>query len=265
MLPGTPILRPANPAQIERLRAAFSALPSVRRNRLSKSWSVGRAKEISMGLLNLKALSETPLAADPFEYVLVEGFLAEADRPAIAESFPDMPDAGSFPLSELRVGPGLAALIDELSSAAFRRVVEQKLDIDLGAAPTMFTLRGRCDARDGRIHTDSKKKIVTVLIYLNEAEWGADGGRLRLLRNGEDLNDAAAEVSPLFGTLLLFKRSDRSWHGHEQYVGPRRVLQMNWVVSDKAAAWEQGRHRVSAAVKRLARSLFGSDPKPHVA
>ncbi len=218
-----------------------------------------------MGLLNLKALADSPLAADPFEYVVVEGFLAEADRPPIADSFPEMPDAGSFPLSELQIGPGLTALIDELNSAAFRRVVEQKFDVDLGAAPTMFTLRGRCDARDGRIHTDSKKKIVTVLIYLNEAEWSADGGRLRLLRSGEDLNDVAAEVSPSFGTLLAFRRSERSWHGHEQYVGPRRVLQMNWVVSDKVAAWEQWRHRLSAAVKRLARGLSGSHPKPHVA
>jgi hypothetical protein len=26
---------------------------------------------------------------------------------------------------------------------------------------------------------------------------------------------------------------------------------MNWVVSDKVAAWEQMRHRISAAAKRL--------------
>ncbi len=63
----------------------------------------------------------------------------------------------------------------------------------------------------------------------------------------------AAEVSPKFGTLLVFRRSDNSWHGHEQYVGPRKVLQMNWVVSDKVAAWEQWRHRISAAAKRLGR------------
>jgi hypothetical protein len=218
-----------------------------------------------MALLNLTALSEAPLAADPFEYVIVDGFLAETDRTQIVDGFPDMSDAGSFPLSELQLGPGLTALIDELNGPAFRRVVEQKFDLDLSGAPTMFTLRGRCDARDGRIHTDSKKKIVTVLLYLNEAEWGAEGGRLRLLRSGDNLNDVAAEVSPMFGALLVFKRSETSWHGHEPYVGPRRVLQMNWVVSDKVAAWEQWRHRVSAAVKRITRGLSGAAPKPHAA
>jgi SM-20-related protein len=49
----------------------------------------------------------------------------------------------------------------------------------------------------------------------------------------------------------VFRRSDRSWHGHETYEGQRKVIQMNWVVSGQAAAWEQFRHRISATAKRL--------------
>jgi len=205
-----------------------------------------------MGLLKIDALEKTPLQTAPYDYIVVENFLDEGAQSQILEGFPDIPDAGSFPLSELRVGPGMQALFDDLEGPEFRRAVEQKFGLDLRGRPTMFTLRGRCDARDGRIHTDSKKKIITVLLYLNEA-WQEEGGRLRLLRNGEDLNAVAAEVSPRFGTLLVFRRSENSWHGHEQYVGPRKVLQMNWVVSDKVAAWEQWRHRISAAAKRLGR------------
>lgn len=217
-----------------------------------------------MGLLDLKVLSDAPVATDPFDYVLVEGFIGKKDQPAILRDFPDMPDAGSFPFSELKAGPSLQALIEEMNAPAFRAVIEQKFGLDLAGSSTMFTLRGRCDARDGRIHNDSKKKIVTVLVYLN-GEWEAQGGRLRLLRNGHDLNAVAAEVPPNFGNLLAFKRSDASWHGHEPFVGPRRVLQMNWVVSDKVAAWEQWRHRLSAAIKRLVRGLSGSQPDPHAA
>ena len=205
-----------------------------------------------MDLLKIDALARTPLQIEPYEYVVVEDFLDADAQGQILGGFPDMPDAGSFPLSELEVGPGLQALFDALEGAEFRKAVEQKFGLDLQGKPTMFTLRGRCDARDGRIHTDSKKKIITVLLYLNEG-WQEEGGRLRLLQNGEDLNAVAAEVSPKFGTLLVFRRSDNSWHGHEQYVGPRKVLQMNWVVSDKVAAWEQWRHRISAAAKRLGR------------
>ena len=203
-----------------------------------------------MDLLKIDALAKTPLQIEPYEYVVVEDFLDDGAQGQILGGFPDMPDAGSFPLSELEVGPGLQALFDALEGPEFRKAVERKFGLDLQGRPTMFTLRGRCDARDGRIHTDSKKKIITVLLYLNE-DWREEGGRLRLLRSGEDLNAVAAEVSPRFGTLLVFRRSDNSWHGHEQYVGPRKVLQMNWVVSDKVAAWEQLRHRISATAKRL--------------
>jgi len=203
-----------------------------------------------MGLLKFDALAATPLTTDPYDYVVVEDFIDEAAKDGILGGFPDMPNPGSFPLSELQVGEGLQALFDELDEPAFRKAVEAKFGIDLEGRATMFTLRGRCDARDGRIHTDSKKKLITVLLYLNEG-WQEEGGRLRLLRSGEDLNAVAAEVPPKFGTMLVFRRSDRSWHGHEQYVGPRKVIQMNWVVSDKVAAWEQLRHRISATAKRL--------------
>jgi SM-20-related protein len=203
-----------------------------------------------MDLLNVEALARTPLQTDPFEYLVVENFLDQTAKDAILGGFPDMPDAGSFPLSEVTVGPGLQALFDALDGPQFRRAIEQKFGLDLAGKPTMFTVRGRCDGRDGRIHTDSKKKIITVLLYLNEG-WQETGGRLRLLRNGEDLNAVATEVSPAFGSLLVFRRSDRSWHGHETFEGPRKVIQMNWVVSGQVAAWEQLRHRISAAAKRL--------------
>jgi SM-20-related protein len=203
-----------------------------------------------MDLLKLEALARTPLQTDPFDYVVVNGFLDEAARDQILGGFPDMPDPGSFPLSEVEIGPGLQALFDALDGPRFRAAIEEKFGLDLTGKPTMFTVRGRCDARDGRIHTDSKKKLITVLLYLN-AEWQEDGGRLRLLRGGDDLNAVAAEVSPAFGSLLAFRRSDKSFHGHETYVGPRKVIQMNWVVSDQVAAWEQLRHRISAAAKRL--------------
>jgi len=80
---------------------------------------------------------------------------------------------------------------------------------------------------------------MTALIYLNE-DWSSTGGRLRLLRNANDIDDYVAEVPPVSGTLLLFKRSDNSWHGHKPFVGPRRTVQINWV-TDAAAASKQYR------------------------
>jgi len=116
---------------------------------------------------------------------------------------------------------------------------------------------------DGTIHTDSETKIITVLLYLND-NWSADGGRLRILRNGTDLDDYVAEVPPSNGTLLVFRRSDNSWHGHKPFEGQRRVVQMNWVLDEDVVNREQRRHSVSTRFKKLkisspaARHKFGS-------
>ncbi len=81
--------------------------------------------------------------------------------------------------------------------------------------------------------------------------WKAPEGRLRLLRGPADLNDYAVEVAPLLGTMLAFRRSERSFHGHRAHIGERRVLQLNWVTDARVAARELGRHRWSARLKAL--------------
>ena len=64
--------------------------------------------------------------------------------------------------------------------------------------------RGVSASRDGQIHTDSRTKLITVLIYMNNA-WEAKTGRLRLLRGPDNLEDVIAEVPPDEGTMLIFK------------------------------------------------------------
>jgi SM-20-related protein len=203
-----------------------------------------------LAYLDIAALRATPLETQPYEHVIVEGFVPSAHAEALIGSYPVIEQAGSFPLDTLKYDGAFAALIEEMNAEPFRRVVEEKFGVDLEGKATMFTARGRCRAEDGKIHTDSRSKIITVLLYMNE-DWAPQGGRLRLLRDGENLENWAREVPPGFGTLLLFKRSERSWHGHLPFEGPRRVIQMNWVTSPRVAAWEQFRHRVSAATKRL--------------
>jgi Rps23 Pro-64 3,4-dihydroxylase Tpa1-like proline 4-hydroxylase len=117
----------------------------------------------------------------------------------------------------------------------------------------MITLRARTRPIDGRIHTDSETKLVTALIYLN-GDWTEPGGRLRLLRGPDDLEDMIAEVPPMAGTLLAFRRSDCSWHGHKPFDGERRAIMLNWMVDAATARRELRRHAVSAGIKRL----FGS-------
>jgi hypothetical protein len=153
-------------------------------------------------------------------------------------------------LQALRCEPLFAALACELEAAPLRRAIEGKFSIDLADRPTMITLRGRSDGRDGGIHTDSASKLVTVLIYMNPS-WEAAAGRLRLLRGPDDLDDFVAEVAPLAGTLVAFRRSAGSFHGHHPHVGERRSIQLNWVTDAGVVRRELGRHRWSARLKAL--------------
>lgn len=203
-----------------------------------------------MSMLDLAAFRATPLERGPFDYLIVPGFIQPAARATIQTDFPRIDKPGSFPLPTLTYGPAFAGLIRELESPEMRRAFEEKFGLDLGGRPTMVTVRGRCQERDGQIHTDTETKIITVLLYLNGA-WEAPGGRLRLLRSATDLENVILEVPPMEGTLLAFRRSDNSWHGHKPFVGERRVIQLNWVTDAGVVRREQLRHRLTAFLKRL--------------
>jgi hypothetical protein len=204
--------------------------------------------------LDIDAFRATALVKQPFEYLIVPNFVRPESCVRVNADYPAISEGGSFPVTKLTYGTAFQTLLDELESDEFRVAFEQKFAIDLSDRPTTITVRGRCSARDGQIHNDSKSKIITVLIYMNPS-WEQSGGRLRLLRSGSDLDDMIVEVPPSEGTLLAFKRADNSWHGHKPSVGDRRVIQFNWVTSEGNRRIAMLRHHVSAPFKRMLAAL----------
>jgi len=209
-----------------------------------------------LSMLDLEKFRTTPLTREPFEFLIVPEFVNADARSAIDNDYPEVARPGSFPLREVTYGPAFAKLIEEMRSAEFRQAFEEKFNVDLTNRPDMITVRGRCSEKDGKIHTDSETKIITILIYMNPA-WESSGGRLRLLRSATNLDDIIQEVPPTEGTLLAFRRSNNSWHGHKPFSGPRRAIQFNWVTSDAVVSREQNRHRFSAWVKKVRGEFSG--------
>jgi hypothetical protein len=205
-----------------------------------------------MSYLSWDTLDRAPLARDPFDYVVVPNFISSEAFKKVYDDFPEVPGRGSYPPTELKIVGHFAGLLDELNGERFRKAIERKFSIDLIGMPTMVTIRGHVGKRDGSIHTDSKTKVITVLLYLNKS-WAPEGGRLRLLRNGTNLEDYVVEVAPMGGTLIVFRRADNSWHGHKPYEGPRRAIQFNWVTSQDVVEREQARHRFSTRLKKVTR------------
>jgi hypothetical protein len=56
--------------------------------------------------------------------------------------------------------------------------------------------------------------------------------------------------------MLAFKRAENSWHGHKPFAGARRVVQFNWVTSEKDQRIVMLRHHASAAMKRMVAALL---------
>jgi hypothetical protein len=203
-----------------------------------------------MGHLALDKLKAAKIETNPYMYTIVPGFLPPETVSRINATYPKIEKGGSYPIESLDASMAIKEVIDELDGPEFERAVAEKFSVDIAGKPKMYSLRGYTRAKDGQIHTDSKDKIITVLLYLNE-NWQQPGGRLRILRNGQNVDDFAAEVPPDNGTLLVFKRSDNSWHGHHPFEGPRRSLQMNWMTSEGSKGWHKVRHTISAAMKKL--------------
>ncbi|MBO0711513.1 MAG: 2OG-Fe(II) oxygenase [Acetobacteraceae bacterium] len=205
---------------------------------------------------DLHALQSAPINPDPFDHVVVANFIPPDTLAQVVGDLPPIAKGGSFPPDSLRLGPAARALACDLEGPAMRHAIADRFGLDLDAAPTMLTLRGRTREKDGRIHCDSTAKRVTVLIYLNPATsaFADHQGCLRLLRGPDDLEDFAVEVPPVNGTLLAFPNGPTAWHGHPSFVGQRYSIQLNYMATDQAARSELRRHRLSALVKRFARA-----------
>jgi SM-20-related protein len=201
-------------------------------------------------VLDLPAFRAAPLTREPFDFLVLPDFIRPAARAALSRDYPRVRRGGSYPVEVVRSGPAFAELLRQLNGPEMRQAFEEKFGLDLQGRPTMVTVRGHCAPHDGGIHVDSKTKLITVLIYLNPG-WRDPGGRLRLLRSPTDLSQFIVEIPPEDGTLVAFRPSHNSYHGHTPFAGPRRVVQFNWVTEGKVVRREVRRHRLSSWVKAI--------------
>src|SRR5262245_40220738 len=193
------------------------------------------APRAGLKLLNLDAVKAGAVSTEPYRYVICEGVLSAEDAGAIRRDFPQTSSVGFLNSTDLSRDGAYAELLDDLESAELAAILSEKLDLDLSKAGRLITVRRWSRKSDGRIHTDSLRKISTFLLYLNESWDAADSGAFRVRRNDHDFEDYAAEVPPTQGHAVGFKRADHSWHGHKPYEGERLVVQLTYLQSAEAA------------------------------
>ncbi|MFS1525864.1 2OG-Fe(II) oxygenase [Microbulbifer sp. 2304DJ12-6] len=203
-----------------------------------------------MSQLAIDRLNAAEVKAAPFPHFYLAQSLPPDEASALIRSFPALHKGGSFNIEDVKISARLRRFVEQFDSAEVRRILGEKFELDLTDKPMMATLRGYSRAKDGRIHTDSKSKLITVLVYLNET-WPSPTGRLRILRNGDDMEDYADELLPGPGALVAFKVTDNCWHGYRSFTGKRQSIQINFLTGDRAKSKHQFFHGISARIKSL--------------
>jgi len=211
-----------------------------------------------MAFLNLAAFENTPLQRDPFDFLVADGIMSPEALEQINRDYPTIDVPANFKPEDLQYGPAFEQLLDEVDGPEFQAAVERKFGVSLYNTEKTITVRKYSEMSDGNIHTDHWSKVITVLLYFNP-EWHQEGGKLRLLRSKTDIEDYAAEATPIGGTLLAFRRSNNSFHGYKRFEGERRMVQVNWVRSGRIAWYAQQLARFGTHTgKRLLRAARGA-------
>jgi hypothetical protein len=201
--------------------------------------------------------ADTVVRNEPFHYLVARRQLPADSATALREDFPKYAGAGFFPYEEKDCGPSINRLVADLTDPAVASAVGARLGIDnLGQYPTLVTLCRALNKRHGTIHTDSKSKVATALLYFNETWPETSDGCFRFLNRIDAIDDLAApEIKPLYGNFVVFKRADNSFHGHLPYEGERRVIQVAWLTSIEEKLRKTQRGKFSRLFKKLLGAL----------
>ena len=209
-------------------------------------------------------LAESRLGADrcevhhqPFPFLIARDQLPAEAREELARDFPRYAGAGFFPYDPADCGPSVNRLIQTLLAPEFANAIGHRLGVPrLAGYPTLITLCRTLNLRHGTVHTDSKSKVATALLYFNERWDAGSAGSLRFLKRQDDIDSLVVpELPPLYGNLAAFRRSENSWHGHLPYEGDRRVIQVAWLTSEEEKLRKTRRGRLSRFVKWIAGAL----------
>jgi hypothetical protein len=202
-------------------------------------------------VIDIEAIRATAVSREPYAHMLVDNVLNADAVPALRAEFPNITKPGFLTVDEVEMHGKFKQLIDELESPELSEVMSQRMGIDLHPYPRLTTIRKLSQAKDGRSHTDGTAKVMTLLVYMNDA-WKDDGaGRLRVLYGPEGFEPYKIEVPPTIGTMFAFLRADNSWHGHPPFAGERRVVQVAWVKNEVELARKKRRNSMAQFFKGI--------------
>jgi len=184
-------------------------------------------------MIDLTQVAARTLNTEPYSWVAVSGLFSPHEAEALATSFPrdhfkTVAGYGGEKDYEYEARALIAMGSDAISysedlSDAWLRLAQDFLS---PAYRTALSLLTACDLTKAQLevnvfhygpgallgpHPDLPDKLVTHVMYFNQAWNATDGGCLNILRSGSP-DDVAAEIAPLVGNSAVLVRSENSWH-----------------------------------------------------
>lgn len=202
-------------------------------------------------LLNLTAFETAGASLDPYQHILIDNLLSPGVAEVLEAEYPAIDVSGYITMEPENLPPIFRDLVEELKGPALTEALSRAFGRDMHVYPRLVTMRRWSTAREGYIHTDSERKVMTMLLYLNPSWIGGSGGSLRVLYDGKNFEPYALEVPPLNGTVFAFTRSDNSWHGHLPFAGERRVIQVTWLRDADALDRKMSNNGLHQKLKRF--------------
>jgi len=201
-------------------------------------------------MLNFELIKKAEINSEFYPFFTVQDvFLNKEDHNRITKDFPSINKGGSFPSDSVSYGKSIQSLIDSLEGDQMRAILENKFQVDLKDKPVVSTFRGYSRMKDGKIHSDSKTKIITVLLYLNE-NWDESIGLLRMLKEKDNIDNFIIEIPASMGSMVAFKVTNNCWHGFIPFEGKRCSIQLNYLYKE-ALSQHNFRHKLSSFFKKL--------------
>src|SRR3954468_21680459 len=147
-----------------------------------------------MQTIDLNAVRQATHSRDPYDFVLASNLLKPEVIDDLRRDFPEIAKPGYLTVDEVQLKGRFKTLIEELEGPELTEELSKKFGMDLHQYPRLTTVMKRSQPKYGAIHTDGPSKVMTMLVYMND-EWNQDeGGRLRVLYDGQNFEPFALEV-----------------------------------------------------------------------
>jgi SM-20-related protein len=195
-------------------------------------------------MIDFSRIAEQQLESQPYRWAVIDGLFSPRDAAALATTYPrdhfkrlaDYVGEKDFEYEArelIGMGESTVSRPEELSDAwralaldflspNYRAAMSSLTGTDLSSAPLEVNVFHYPPGGSLGPHSDLRDKIVTHILYFNEAWNEADGGCLTILRS-KDAGDVVRAVWPIVGNSAVVVRSDNSWHAVSPVVKSCRL------------------------------------------